>query len=223
MPWKQVFDIEFTEFSSLMPVEQTCILFSCLENLDKETEFFEEQTSFVTRMCAYIFLWKYPAYRKAVINSKKKTIEMLNNTEAYLKEINNLWQDPRSSGMADADKVRQNKALVEQIHEQYSKVLGDSVVFWRLLTLALIGDRLQPAHLIAPYVKQHMSKEQVEKIHGSLHSLLQSLKRAKSLSIVNRNILDPFIYRMRNLCVAIEENAPQNSSFAVLYTAADLN
>ncbi|BBM86927.1 hypothetical protein [Candidatus Uabimicrobium amorphum] len=206
--------------SSLPTIDKSIVLLSCCQQLLNEVDSLQHMRSFLQRTLAMVLFWKYNKYRGEVQRCTQKIKQLMEGIGQLFSQLNHSWQDPKSSGVTDECKVRENQALVQNIHGTESDIIDD-VIGWRLVTLAMMGDRLQPALLIAPYVRKHMKVTDIEKTHLALHQLSQGLKKIVAYDVVDREVLNLLIYRLRNLCIAVEENAPQKTKFVFLYTSME--
>ena len=205
---------------SLLPIDKAIVLLSSCRQLIDEVDTLQGKQSLLQRFLAAAFFWQYKKYREEVLHCTQNIKLFMDKIEQLITQLNDLWQDPKSSGVTDKEKVSENQALVHKIHTEKSRIL-DKIIGWRLVTLAMIGDRLQPALIIAPYVREQMTMTDIEKTHLALHQLSQDLKKIIAHPLVDREVLNRLIYRLRNLCICIEENAPQKTDFAFLYTSVE--
>ena len=213
-------DEYLNDASASLPIDKAIVLLSSCRQLIDEVDTLQNSQSLLQHTIAVVLFWKYTSYQKETSRCVKKIKLLMDNIEQLISQLNDLWQDPKSSGVTDSEKVSENQRLVERIHSEKSSII-DNIVGWRLVTLAMIGDRLQPALLIAPYVRKQMTMTDIEKTHLVLHQLSRDLKKIISHTLVDREVLNHLIYRLRNLCISIEENAPQKTDFAFLYTSVE--
>lgn len=211
---------EYIDTSQLLPIDKAIVLLSSCRQLIDEVETLQNSQSLRQRIIAVTLFWKYKSYQRETLSCSQKIKRLMDNVEQLISQLNDLWQDLKSSGVTDSEKVSENQRLVQRIHTENSNLI-DKIVGWRLVTLAMIGDRLQPALLIAPYVREQMTITDIEKTHLALHQLSRDLKKIIPHTLVDREVLNRLIYRLRNLCISIEENAPQKTDFAFLYTSVE--
>lgn len=149
---------------------------------------------------------------KQHISKKKK---YLTNISHSLNMLQKTWQNPRISGTINQQIVQENREMVESIKQTTVAKLEPNIASWRLLSLSLVGDRLQPAHLLAPYIKQN--SDCLSQLHSYIYNITQNLRSIEIYLNEDKEIIHNFCYRMRGLCISIEENAPQKTQFEFQY------
>lgn len=203
------------DIKNLNPIKITSSLFYFLEKSCEEISLLNNKNVF-WKKCFYFFSMQY---RQKKINHRKKIQKYITNVSVRLELLENLWKNSRSTGILDPKKVQANETLVKEIKKENPTELATSIIAWRLLTLSFIGDRLQPAYLIVPYIKENVKI--LEELHLYIHSLIQKLHFYKTHLQEQQEIIYRFSYRIRGLCIAIEENAPNNRSFHFLYMSGE--
>ncbi|WP_372366002.1 hypothetical protein [Candidatus Uabimicrobium sp. HlEnr_7] len=213
-------DEEFIENTTpLIPIDKSIVLFYCVKKLTEHINHLN--CSLFQKMQKYVLFWQYKEYRKKINWRKKNVFLCMTKIKELLPELNHLWQDPKASGVTDSSKVKNNDILLQQIYKSKSCTVHQSIVDWRLITLALLSDRLQPARIIVPYIRSNMQMTEIENTHSALHQLSTDVKNIISSPLIERDVIDMFLYRVRNLCVTLEENCPQGTKFEYFYMSVE--